>query len=212
MTWKARAAENRWAIVGLRGTCSTRRELAATPAAMPDSDTWRVCSTCRSPIAFEQKYYACSVSTCNRKRTAMYFCSVDCFAAHVPEQRHRDAWAEERRAPTRSALERAEREAAQASPPRERARPVAEQRAVAAPRRIVSDAELPRDVLVVVSKLKAYVKARSDMSTSDNVVGVLSDHLRSLCRAAIRKAAEDGRKTVMDRDFARVVLPGDRGE
>lgn len=63
------------------------------------------------------------------------------------------------------------------------------------------DAELPREILVVVSKLKAYVKARSGMNTSDSVATVLSDHLRKLCTEAIRNAARDGRKTVMDRDF-----------
>ena len=72
-------------------------------------------------------------------------------------------------------------------------------------RRIVSsgsdEADLPRDVLVVVSKLKAYVRARSGMNTSDNVVGALSDHLRKICDEAIRNAAQEGRKTVMDRDF-----------
>ena len=61
------------------------------------------------------------------------------------------------------------------------------------------------DVLVVVSKLKAYVKARAGMNTSDQVSSVLSDHLRDLCRRAIRHAARDGRKTVMDRDFVRVL-------
>ena len=52
-----------------------------------------------------------------------------------------------------------------------------------------------------LSKLKAYVKARSGMNTSDTVVGAISDHLRMLCDEAIRNAARDGRKTLMDRDF-----------
>ena len=60
---------------------------------------------------------------------------------------------------------------------------------------------LPREILIVASKLKAYVRARSGMNTSDNVVGILSDHLRRLCDEAIRSAARDGRKTVMERDF-----------
>ena len=60
---------------------------------------WKVCSVCRKPIVFGQTYYACSVSTCNRKRTAFYFCSVTCWDAHLPEARHREAWAEEKRAP-----------------------------------------------------------------------------------------------------------------
>lgn len=60
---------------------------------------WKVCSVCRKPIFFGQTYYACSVSTCSRKRTAFYFCSVACWDAHLPEARHREAWAEEKRAP-----------------------------------------------------------------------------------------------------------------
>jgi histone H3/H4 len=58
-----------------------------------------------------------------------------------------------------------------------------------------------RDVLVVVSKLKDYVRARSGMNTSDGVVEVLSDRLRDLCDRAIERASRDGRKTVLDRDF-----------
>ena len=61
--------------------------------------------------------------------------------------------------------------------------------------------DLPEDVLVVVSKLKAYVKARSGMNTADGVTGVLSAKIRKLCDAAIEVAQADGRKTVMDRDF-----------
>jgi histone H3/H4 len=56
-------------------------------------------------------------------------------------------------------------------------------------------------VLVVVSKLKAYVKARSQFATSDGVVDVLSEHLRRLSTAAIRSAAQNSRKTVLARDF-----------
>ena len=58
------------------------------------------------------------------------------------------------------------------------------------------------DVLVVVSKLKRYIRSRSEMNTSDTVVAPLSNHLRQLCNEAIRNAARDGRKTVFDRDFA----------
>lgn len=62
--------------------------------------------------------------------------------------------------------------------------------------------EVPREVLVVVSKLKGYIKARSGMNTSDGVIPVLSDEIRRLCDRAIDNATRDGRKTVMDRDFA----------
>jgi histone H3/H4 len=57
--------------------------------------------------------------------------------------------------------------------------------------------------LIVVSKLKKYIKDRSGMNTSDSIAPVLSDHVRALCDAAIRVAGADGRKTVMDRDFPR---------
>jgi histone H3/H4 len=166
---------------------------------------WKRCSTCKQGIAFGQVWYACSVSTCNRKRTGLFFCSVTCFDAHVPEARHRDAWAEKNKAPTREQWQREqaeEQERAERAEAQERA---AEASADAVRRRIVGgadeDASLPRDVLVVVSKLKAYVRARSGMNTSDSVVDVLSDRLRRLCDQAIRNAARDGRKTIMDRDF-----------
>ena len=62
-------------------------------------------------------------------------------------------------------------------------------------------AALPKDVLVVVSKLKAYIRAASGMNTSDDVVDFLSDELRKLCNGAISEARFAGRKTVMERDF-----------
>jgi histone H3/H4 len=65
----------------------------------------------------------------------------------------------------------------------------------------LNDSDVPHDILVVASKLKKYVKARSGMSTSDKVMAVLSDRIRGLCDEAIRNAASDGRKTLMDRDF-----------
>jgi histone H3/H4 len=58
------------------------------------------------------------------------------------------------------------------------------------------------EVLVVASKIKAYIKDKGDMKTSANVLEVLSDRLRSLCDKAIESARSDGRKTVLDRDFS----------
>lgn len=57
------------------------------------------------------------------------------------------------------------------------------------------------EILIVVSKLKAYVKNKSGMSTSGAVAEVLSKKVRALCDAAIVKAEQAKRKTVMDRDF-----------
>ncbi len=158
--------------------------------------SWKVCSTCKKPIEFGADHYLCSVSTCNRSRTGLFFCSVACWDAHVPMMRHRDAWAEPAKAPSRD-----EWEAEQA---REAAREASSKSAEPAPRRRIVGAEsddLPKDVLVVVSKLKAYVRARSGMNTSDSVTGPLSDHIRKICDRAIQNAARDGRKTVLDRDI-----------
>jgi len=57
------------------------------------------------------------------------------------------------------------------------------------------------EILIVVSKLKSYVKSSGDMNTAGNVAPRLSDIIRGLCDEAVAKAREEGRKTVMDRDF-----------
>jgi histone H3/H4 len=61
----------------------------------------------------------------------------------------------------------------------------------------------PRDVLIVVSKLKHYVRETTGMNTSDDVIEVLSDRVRELCDAAVEQARAAGRKTIMARDFRR---------
>jgi histone H3/H4 len=158
---------------------------------------WRLCSNCKKEIPFTGMYFACSVSTCNQKRSLMSFCSLPCFQAHVPVLRHRDAWAEERRAPT---LEEWMRERQESNAEAE-ARASAPDPVDAAPLEL-NDAELPSDILVVASKLKNYIRVRSGMKTSDGVMTALSDILRHLCDQAIRNAAMADRKTVLDRDFA----------
>lgn len=183
----------------------------------PTSASWRHCSMCKTAIGFEAEYFTCSVSTCNRKRTGLYFCSVACFEAHLPTARHRDAWAERQRSPT-VAEARAEQEAEESEEPGSDA--IGERLGSAPERRVVSSAasgveqpeggtsqtaESQTDVLIVVSKLKKYVRDRSGMNTSDAVTQVLSDHLRELCREAIRQAGQDGRRTVLDRDFTKVL-------
>jgi hypothetical protein len=60
-----------------------------------------------------------------------------------------------------------------------------------------------KDVLIVVSKLKKYIKDRSGFNCSDQIIDVLSDHVRVLCDDAIRAAARDERKTVLERDVTR---------
>ena len=61
--------------------------------------------------------------------------------------------------------------------------------------------EQKKEVLVVASKLKAYIREASGMNTSGAVIEKLSDKIRGLCDQAIERAKSEGRKTVMDRDF-----------
>ena len=157
---------------------------------------WARCNSCKGDIDFSQLYYVCSVSTCNRKGSDFRFCSVECWDTHVPVMRHRDAWAEERRAPTEAEWQRERAAEEEKEPPR----PASTPHATPGPVTLQKEG-LPRDVLVVVSKLKAYIRARSGMNTSDNVLDVLSDRLRDLCDEGIQNAAAAGRRTVMDRDF-----------
>ena len=190
-------------------------------------DFWRRCSACKNPIRFGEGYFVCSVSTCNRKRTGLLFCSMPCWSSHVPTMGHRDPWAEDRRAPSLEAWRReqereapAPREVAPAASSFAEASPAADRQEDLSSRRIIprsdrpgreprsptielhAGPDLPKDVLVVVSKLKAYIRARSGMNTSANVNDALSDIIRRCCDEAIRQAAANERKTVMGRDFA----------
>jgi histone H3/H4 len=60
------------------------------------------------------------------------------------------------------------------------------------------------DVMVVVSRMKKYIREKSGMNTSDAVANALSEHVRAVCDEAIRAAGADGRKTVLDRDVPKV--------
>ena len=57
------------------------------------------------------------------------------------------------------------------------------------------------DILVVASKVKKYIKEKSQLSTAANTLEVLSNIVKSVCDKAIENAKADGRKTVMDRDI-----------
>jgi len=169
---------------------------------MPTDDaTWKRCNSCKRPIGFGATHFTCSVSTCNRKGTDFVFCSVDCWDAHVPVLRHRDAWADEQTAPTAEAWKRAQ--AATPAPHATDATPARRPEAAASARPRGDAVQPARDVLVVVSKLKLYIRQASGLSTSDDVIDPLSDRLRRLCDDAIEHARADGRKTVMARDFGR---------
>jgi histone H3/H4 len=161
-----------------------------------DPSSFRRCSTCKDPIPFDTRYYLCSVSTCNRKKMTLVFCSVACWDAHQADARHRDAGAEEARSPAAQAWAR------ELSAQRDQEGAKAQSEGVEL-RRVTGVSSL--DVLVVASRFKDYIKHRADMNTSERAFGVLSDHLRELCDRAIEAAAKDGRRTVMDRDVTPLV-------
>ncbi len=66
----------------------------------------------------------------------------------------------------------------------------------------MSESNNDKEVLVVASKLKKYIRTTSGMSTSANVAPALSDTIRNQCDQAVENAKADRRKTVMDRDFS----------
>lgn len=155
---------------------------------------WKKCSTCKKPISFSQKYFICSVSTCQGLRTGYVFCSMTCFEAHLPGARHRDAGAIEKMAPTKAeALLAASQTEASSSTTSEKRRII--------PTPAQPSAQSPKDILIVASKLKDYIRARSEMNTSASVMDILSDIVRIECDKAIEQARREGRKTVLDRDF-----------
>ena len=174
---------------------------------MDQQTFWRKCSTCKKPIPFRANYYECSVSTCTGLRTGYAFCSIPCWESHLPGARHRDAGAVEKQAGSTPYLEGA---AGSAPAPARRIvpSPVNASSVQNSPQRqggaqTPGKAPIPREVLIVVSKMKDYIRARSDMNTSGDVADVLSDIVRRFCDDAIDEARADGRKTVMERDFKR---------
>ena len=57
-----------------------------------------------------------------------------------------------------------------------------------------------REVLVVASKVKAYVKSRN-MNTSADAIGQLSDRVYSILDEAALRTKANGRKTVKPQDI-----------
>ena len=58
-----------------------------------------------------------------------------------------------------------------------------------------------KDILIVASKLKKYVKDKHGLNTSAGVMEMLSNIVRIQCDRAVENAMREGRKTLMDRDF-----------
>jgi hypothetical protein len=168
-------------------------------------DFWRKCSVCKKPIKLNSQYYVCSVSTCNGQRTGYVFCSIGCFETHLPGARHREAGAIEKLSPRTPEVFS---EGASATPTSSPQRIIVKSPAVAASSSGVAastgfggKAALPREVLIVASRLKEYVQAKSEYNTSASVMDVLSDHVRVITDRAIDNARAEGRRTVLERDF-----------
>ncbi len=183
-------------------------------ASEANPDQWRPCSSCKKPILFGDDYYVCNVSTCNRGIKGFVFCTVSCWDAHLGIVRHRESWAEDATAPTREAWQ-AQQAGARESRPKPAAAKAKPSEPARAPRRVVASEapvsrpakseadDLPKDILIVVSKLKKYVKAKAGINCSDRVAGPLSDAVRAICDEAIERAIADERKTLLERDFKR---------
>jgi hypothetical protein len=106
---------------------------------------------------------------------------------HLPGANHREAWALERTAPANAA----------ATKPAQAAEPARRRVQAAAPS---PAAKPPEEILIVASRLKDYIRARSGFNTSERVLEPLSDIVRRVCDEAIRNATREGRRTVLDRD------------
>lgn len=165
-------------------------ESSATEAAF-----WKKCSSCKKQIPFEAPYFACSVTTCNTKKLGLAFCSVGCWDAHLGFANHRTADAVEERAPSKRAFLE---DQSHGSP--DGSRPA---------RRIVTGAAASTgqgsneavDTLVVVSKVKKFIRDHSEFSTSQCCIDALTDKVIEICRQGIENARSSGRKTVMGRDI-----------
>ena len=183
-----------------------------------EDNSWEKCSICKKSIPFGAKYFQCSVSTCKHPRTGMRFCSSDCWDAHLPLARHREAWAEEavaprggiRPAPPTPAAPPA-RAPASADEPRAPVRRIVESRPPqsfsshpASPSGAPTAApQLPSDLdtLVVVSKVKQLIRDSSDYSTSQCCIDALTKKVAEAAMKGIEAARAAGRKTVMGRDI-----------
>jgi len=158
------------------------------------SGVWKKCSICKKDILQGADYYLCSVSTCRSKRKGFTFCSINCWDAHLGFANHREAYAEEAKAPMHTAATELNEEK-----PREK-------------RRIIVDGTQPRasavpsapsnlETLVVVSRVKNFVKNQADFNTSQCAIDALTKKIAEECLKGIKQAEIAGRKTMMGRDI-----------
>lgn len=151
---------------------------------------WRKCIVCKKEINFSTKYYKCSVTSCDKKRAPAQFCSVECWDVHRSIMGHKSAGAEEYHSPSKDQWL-----SLQNNEPKVR---VVTTKVV---KEVNTESLNSDEVLVVVSKLKGFVKETTGLNTSADVIPVLSDYIREICLKAAQNAHRDERKTLMARDF-----------
>ena len=173
---------------------------------MSEQAFWRRCSNCKSEIGLGAKYWICSVSTCQRVRASIQFCKPDCGAGHNEIENHRDGWAVERLAPKNAEPAPSAPPSPSSASPRPSAPPSAARASTATASTATADGS---DILVVASRFKDFLSETHGLRCSDEVLPVLSEHLRRLARESIETARRAGRKTVLDRDVPRPAAEGD---
>lgn len=146
--------------------------------------SWRTCGVCKKSIALGALYQKCSISSCRK----VAFCSVDCWDIHQGVMGHKSSYAEEERAPMSLDEQKPRRRIVQSAQPKR------------------SNHSAPKETLIVVSKMKNFVKESTDMNTSGDVADVLSDYVRELIIQASDNARAEGRKTLMGRDFSTIKI------
>lgn len=144
---------------------------------------WRKCSVCKKSIELGADYYVCSVTTCRKSA----FCSVECWDVHSGVMNHKSAGAMDAKAPMQVEEEREPRRFTVSN--------------TSSSETNLPKADVPREILIVASKFKDYVREVHGLNTSANVMERLSDLVRELADEASQKAKAEGRKTLMDRDF-----------
>jgi hypothetical protein len=158
-----------------------------------EKNFWKKCSACKKNILLGSMYYECNVSTCTSERTGYVFCSVPCWEVHLPAAKHRSAGAVEKWAPksleSRKIIINSNL-------------PAASSTSASKPTQTPNANSMSNEVLVVVSKMKQYIREKSEYNTSEDVNQVLSNMIRIACDRAIEKARSGGRKTVMAKDFS----------
>ena len=160
-----------------------------------DQNYWRNCIACKKEIKFSTLYYKCSVTSCDKKRSPAQFCSVDCWDIHRSIMSHKSAGAEEYHSPSKEKWL-----ATQAN--ESKVRIVRADKSSSNSEPLVPSGDFNHeDILVVASKLKAYVKGKSGLNTSADVMPALSQIMREVCDKAVQNAHREGRKTLMARDF-----------